>query len=65
MQLANKCNLFSYAFVGANQETQGIIPKSFQILAKKPQGFEKTQGYEALLGLSTGPPKSAQKTSLT
>ena len=55
LQLANKCNLFSYGFAGANQETlsktQEIIPKTFQILAKKTQGFEKTQGYEALLGL--------------
>ena len=55
LQLANKCNLFSYSFAGANQETlpktQEIIPKTFQILAKNSRIWKKTQGYEALLGL--------------
>ena len=45
LQLANKCNLFSYSFAGANQETlpktQEIIPKTFQILAKKPSRIWK------------------------
>ena len=47
LQLANKCNLLSYSFAERIQETlpitQGIIPKTFQILAKKTQGFEENQ----------------------
>ena len=48
LQLANKCNLFSYSFSGENQETlpktQGIIPKTFQILAKKLKDLKKLKG---------------------
>ena len=55
LQLTNNYNLFPYRFSGENQETllktQGIIPKTFQILAKKLKDLKKTQGYEALLGL--------------
>ena len=55
LQLANKCNWFSYGFAEENKETlpktQGIIRKTFQILAKKLKDLKKTQGYEALLGL--------------
>ena len=45
LQLANKCNLFSYSFSGENQETlpktQGIIPKTFQIWAKNSRIWKK------------------------
>jgi len=55
LQIANKSNLFSYSFAEENKETlpktQGIIRKTFQILAKNLKDLKKTQGYEALLGL--------------
>ena len=51
LQLANNFNLFSYCFSGENQETllktQGMIPKTFQIRAKKLKDLKKTQGYDA------------------
>ena len=68
LKIANTCDLFSYGFAEENQEIcqklKELHQKPFRFWQKNPQGFEKNSGYEALLGLHTGPPKSAQKTSL-
>ena len=55
LQLANKCNLFSYGFAEKKQEVgqklKELYQKPFRFW-QKTQGFEKkTQGHEALLGL--------------
>ena len=66
LQIANKCNLFSYSFAEENKE----ICQKLKELHQKPIRFwQKTQGFEKNSRVwgpvgPTGPPKSAQKTSL-
>ena len=56
LQIANKCNLFSHGFAEENQE----ICQKLKELYQKPLRFWQKN----LKGMPTGPPKSAQKTSL-
>ena len=55
LQIANKCNLFSYGFAEENQEIcqklKELYQKPFRFWQKNSRIWKKTQGYEALLGL--------------
>ena len=67
LQIANKCNLFSYSFAEENQEIcqklKELYQKPLMFWEKKLKDLKKNSRVWGPVG-PTGPQKSAQKTSL-